>query len=233
LDLLRIEAANPMNSITNWYGLNIIDTPGFGDTRGIDRDNNIVDQVRYLFSAKGDQGVLFLDSVCFIVKAPDARLTPVQRYIFHAIMSLFGKGIESNISTLITFADGADPPVLAFLKETKLPFGFTFQFNNSALFAVNKNLQSSVLSPFFWEMGCKSFEAFFRHFKTFETRSLSQTKDVLHEREQLKTIISNIRPQISVGLSKLSELRELLDVFNRHKNDIESNEDFTYEVDET
>ncbi|XP_048768023.1 uncharacterized protein LOC125674784 isoform X2 [Ostrea edulis] len=215
------------------YTLNIIDTPGFGDTRGIDRDNNIVDQVRYLFSAKGDKGVLYLDSVCFIVKAPDARLTPVQRYIFHAIMSLFGKDIESNICTLITFADGADPPVLACLMEAKLPFGSTFQFNNSALFAVNKNLQSNALSPFFWEMGCKSFEAFFKHLKKFETRSLSQTKDVLHEREQLKTIISSIRPQISAGLSKLSELREQLDLFNRHENDIENNKDFTYEVEET
>ncbi|XP_062622249.1 uncharacterized protein LOC134283784 [Saccostrea cucullata] len=215
------------------YTLNIIDTPGFGDTRGPERDNAIVDQVRYLFSAKGDEGVLFLDSVCFIVKAPDARLTPVQKYIFHAIMSLFGKDIESNICTLITFADGADPPVLACLKEANLPFGNTFQFNNSALFAPNKNLQNSSLSPFFWEMGCKSFEAFFRHMKRFETRSLSQTQDVLHEREQLKTIICSIRPQITAGLSKLSELREQLDLFNRHKNDIESNKDFTYEVEET
>lgn len=71
--------------------LNIIDTPGFGDTRGIERDNAIVDQIRHLFSAQGEQGVLYIDAVCFIVKAPDARLTVVQRYIFSSIMSLFGK----------------------------------------------------------------------------------------------------------------------------------------------
>ena len=29
------------------------------------------------------------------------------------IMSLFGKDIEENICTLITFTDGAEPPVLA------------------------------------------------------------------------------------------------------------------------
>jgi predicted GTPase len=146
----------PMKGSRLKYTLNIIDTPGFGDTRGIERDHAVVDQIRHLFSAKGEQGVLYLDAVCFIVKAPDARLTVVQKYIFHSIMSLFGKDIESNICTLITFADGAKPPVVASLKESKLPFGTTFQFNNSALFSENKTT-NATLSPMFWEMGCCSF----------------------------------------------------------------------------
>lgn len=215
------------------YTLNIIDTPGFGDTRGIERDHAVIDQIRHLFSAQGEQGVLYIDAVCFIVKAPDARLTPVQKYIFHSIMSLFGKDIESNICTLITFADGAKPPVLASLKESKLPFGKSFQFNNSALFSENKTLANTTLSPMFWEMGCCSFESFFAKLNDFQTRSLCQTKNVLEEREQLKTVISNIRPQVTAGLSKLSELREQVDIFTRYKNEIKDNENFTYQVDET
>lgn len=212
------------------YTLNIIDTPGFGDTRGIERDNAIVDQIRQLFSAKGDQGVLYIDAVCFIVKAPDARLTVVQKYIFSSIMSLFGKDIESNICTLITFADGAKPPVLASLKESQLPFGLTFSFNNSALFAENIH---NPLSPMFWKMGCSSFESFFEHVGRLQTRSLCQTKNVLDEREQLKTVISNIRPQVTAGLSKLSELQQQLDIFKKYQNEIEDNQNFEYEVDET
>lgn len=215
------------------YTLNIIDTPGFGDTRGIERDNAIVDQIRQLFSAKGDQGVLYIDAVCFIVKAPDARLTVVQKYIFSSIMSLFGKDIESNICTLITFADGAKPPVLASLKESQLPFGLTFSFNSSALFAENKELVHNTLSPMFWKMGCSSFERFFANISRLQTRSLRQTKDVLDEREQLKTVILNIRPQVTAGLSKLSELQQQLDVFKKYKNKIEDNQNFEYEVEET
>lgn len=52
------------------YTLNIIDTSCFGDTSTVDRWDSIEDQVRYLFKSKGDEGLLFLDSVCFIVKAP-------------------------------------------------------------------------------------------------------------------------------------------------------------------
>lgn len=215
------------------YTLNIIDTPGFGDTRGIERDNAIVDQIRQLFSAKGDQGVLYIDAVCFIVKAPDARLTVVQKYIFSSIMSLFGKDIESNICTLITFADGATPPVLASLKESKLPFGSKFNFNNSALFADNKDLIHNTLAPMFWKMGCSSFEKFFEQICKLQTRSLCQTKNVLDEREQLKTVISNIRPQVTAGLSTLSELQQQLDIFKKYKNEIEDNQNFEYDVDET
>lgn len=214
------------------YTLNIIDTPGFGDTRGIHRDQITVDQIRHLFSEKGERGVLFIDAVCFIVKAPEARLTVSQKYIFSSIMSLFGKDIESNICTLITFADGAEPTVLASLKEAKLPFGSNFRFNNSALFAENQNLASS-LSPMFWDMGCKSYQNFFAELHKFETRSLSQTKDVLQEREQLKTIIVSILPQVKAGLSKLSELRNQLDIFRKHSDEIENNKDFEYETEET
>lgn len=148
-------------------------------------------------------------------------------------MSLFGKDIESNICTLITFADGANPPVLASLSEANLPSDSYFQFNNSALFAENKNLATTSMSPMFWEMGCKSFQKFFDQLKDFPTRSLTQTKNVLKEREQLKTVVACILPQVKAGLSKISELRNELEIFKRHKDDIENNKDFEYEVEET
>lgn len=186
-----------------------------------------------MFSAEFPKGVLYIDAVCFIVKAPDARLTVSQKYFFSSIMALFGKDMESNICTLITFADGAEPPVLASLKEANLPFGSTFEFNNSALFAANKNLAPTSLSSMFWNMECKSFQKFFNTIYHFETRSLAQTVDVLKEREQLKSVLESIYPQVKAGLSKLSELRNQLDAFQRNRNDIENNKDFEYEVDET
>nr|XP_022290966.1 uncharacterized protein LOC111102491 isoform X2 [Crassostrea virginica] len=215
------------------YTLNIIDTPGFGDTKEIERDNVIVDQLRQLFSAQGDQGVLYIDAVGFLVKAPDARLTVVQKHIFHSIMSLFGKDIEKNICTLITFADGAQPPVLASLKESGLPFGHTFSFNNSALFAENGDNVHNVLSPMFWEMGCNSFKRFFTYIFDLETKSLCQTKDVLEEREKLKTIISRIRPQVTAALSKVTELSELLNFYQKFQNETKENEKFEFTVSET
>lgn len=186
-----------------------------------------------MLSSDSDEGIFFIDAVCFIVKAPDARLTVSQKYIFSSILSLFGKDIESNICTLITFADDAKPPVLASLSEANLPSDSYFQFNNSALFEGNKNLATTSMSPMFWEMSCKSFQKFFDQLKDFPTKSLTQTKNVLKEREQLKTVVACILPQVNAGLSKLSELRNELEIFKKHKDDIENNKDFKYDVEET
>lgn len=212
------------------YTLNIINTPGFEQTRGLERDQCTIAQIRQLFSRKNPKGVFCIDAVCFIVKAPDAGLTAFQKYIFSEIMDLFGKDLESNICTLVTFADGGEPPVFASLKEDKLPFGSTFEFNNSALFAANKYLTSTSLSPIFWELGCKSFQMFFDKIFYFNTRSLLLTNYVSEEREQLKQVIVSIFPQVKSGLSKLSELRNHLDIFQKHRADIENYKDFEYEV---
>lgn len=213
--------------------LNIIDTPGFGDTRGIKRDNVIIDQIRSLFSAQDEKGVLDIDAVCFIAKAPDARLTATQTYIFNSIMALFSKDIASNICTLITFADGATPAVLASLKESKLPFGKTFTFNNSALFAENEKNISNSLSPMFWKMGCDSFEKILKHIDGLDTKSLFLSKKVLDERNQLKTTISNILPQVTIGLTTIARLKKEQEMVERHKDDIENNRNFCEKVPET
>lgn len=139
------------------YDLNIIDTPGFGDTRGIIRDKAIVDQIREFFTTPGDQGISFLDAVCFVTQAPLARLTPPQRYIFDAILSVFGQDIASNIYVLITFADGNDPPVRSALKAAHVPFQGSYKFNNSALFASPGKFDEVHLEIYFGKWGRKVF----------------------------------------------------------------------------
>lgn len=225
---ITVYTIHPMEGSRLSYTLNIIDTPGFGDTRGLERDSAIVDQIRHLFSAKEDHSILNIDAVCFIVKAPDARLTGVQKYIFSSIMSLFGKDIGSNICTLITFADGSKPSVLASLQESNLPFGLNFNFNNSALFADSKDVEQRILSAKFWEMGCSSFQKFFDHMSHFETKSLKQTTSVLNERERLKSVILNLRPQIQMGLLQLEKLKKQKKMFLEHSDLCENNKDYEY-----
>lgn len=215
------------------YTLNVIDTPGFGDTGGIERDRQIVEQIHSLFSKEGEAGVVFIDAVCFLIKAPDARLTPTQMYIFNAIMSLFGQDIENNFCMLVTFADGKRPPVLSALKEANLPHNQYFPFNNSGLFAENGRESESCFSSLFWEMGCKSFRSFFQKLASMETKSLKQTKEVLQQRELIELNIENLHPILDAGLNKVEELRIEIRILEDFKAQIEANSDFTYTVSET
>ncbi|WAQ96119.1 hypothetical protein MAR_028809 [Mya arenaria] len=210
------------------YTIHVIDTPGFGDTRGIERDQEIVQQIKELFSEKEPKGVMSIDAVCFLIKAPDARLTPIQSYIFQQIMSLFGKDIEENICSLVTFADGLDPPVFAALKESGLPFGKRFTFNNSGLFAKNKGIDSTCLSPMFWAMGMKSFRNFFNYIDDLPTKSLQLTTDVLNERCRLEMTVVNLQPKLDMGLHKIYQLKGEIRFFEENKAIIADNKDFMY-----
>uniref|UniRef100_A0A3B4GG97 Septin-type G domain-containing protein n=1 Tax=Pundamilia nyererei TaxID=303518 RepID=A0A3B4GG97_9CICH len=118
------------------FSLTIVDTPGFGDTRGIEKDREIVEQLRNLFSAQG--GVSEIDAVCFVAQAALARLTPTQKYVFDSVLSIFGKDVAENIRILVTFADGQRPPVLEAINAAGVPCPKTkdglpvhFKFNNS------------------------------------------------------------------------------------------------------
>ena len=79
------------------YTLTIIDTPGFGDTEGIERDKHITEQICHFLSTEGPNGIDHLDAVGFIVQSSQVRLSAAQKYIFHSVLSLFSKDIEKNI----------------------------------------------------------------------------------------------------------------------------------------
>ena len=186
------------------YTLTVIDTPGFGDTGGIERDKKIVQQIKELFSIAGDEGIDRLHGIGFVTQAPLARLTPTQQYVFDAILSVFGKDVADNIFLMITFADGKKPPVVDAVKAANVPYQAFFKFNNSALFA--SKFEDDEFDNMFWKMGTNSFKEFFRQFSTAKTQSLQQTREVIQEREKLETIIQGLQPQIKAGLNKIDML---------------------------
>ncbi|XP_071148474.1 uncharacterized protein [Mytilus edulis] len=217
------------------YTINLIDTPGFGDTRGLEQDAKIIEQIRELFNSKGERGVATLDAVCFILKAPDARLTTTQKYIFEAILSLFGNDIKDNICTLITFADGQRPPVLAGIQAIEgipLPYDTYFTFNNSALFVDNTTNTPNNLSSFFWDMGIKSCQTFFDHLTILQTKSLSLTTEVLRKRQKVENTVIHLQQEIEVGLSQINVLEKEVRIFSQNEQAILQNKNFEYLVDE-
>ncbi|XP_039905297.1 uncharacterized protein LOC120744796 [Simochromis diagramma] len=226
------------------FSLTIVDTPGFGDTRGIERDREIVEQIRNLFTSS--HGVSEIDAVCFVAQAALARLTATQKYVFDSVLSIFGKDVAENIRILVTFADGQRPPVLEAIKAAGVPCPKTkeglpvhFKFNNSALFANNKSAEGDRMSDdddegdfdqMFWEMGTKSMKRFFAALNKIETKSLTLTKEVLRERKQLEISVENLQVQVKLGLAKLEEIKETREKLKEYEAEISRNENFEFEV---
>ena len=217
------------------YNLTIVDTPGFGDTRGIDHDKAITEQIRRFFNTKGSAGIDHVDAICFMAQAGNPRLTPTQQYVFDRILAMFGKDVKKNILVLFTFADGQKPQALSAMIEAGIleDENNFFKFNNSALFAATSGENDEDnFDRMFWKMGIKSFEKFFQGLAEMEPKSLVLTKQVIDERAQLEVRLSGLREKIELGVNKLSELQQLARVCNQHAADINANWNFKFTVQE-
>ncbi|KAM3603938.1 uncharacterized protein V6R79_004313 [Siganus canaliculatus] len=241
------------------YSLTIIDTPGFGDTGGIERDIEITGQLRNLFSS--DLGVNEIDAVCFVVQAPLVRLTPSQKYVFDSVLSIFGKDVEENIQILVTFADGQRPPVIEAISASGVPCPKNkagqpvhFKFNNSVLFSDNKTSgadSSDVdreddnegegedededddgedFDEMFWKMGTQSMKKFFSALSRMKTKSLTLTKEVLRERQHLENLVEHLQIQVRMELEKLEDIRQTTEKLRDNEAEVKRNEEFEIEV---
>ena len=137
------------------YTVTVIDTPGFGDTDGVERDKKIVKHIETLFKTKGENGIDRLDAIGFVTQSSLPRLTPIQQYIFDSVLSLFGNDVASNIFLLLTFADGQKPQVLSGIKQANMPYMDYFKFNNCVLYVSSKATEDDdrLIDKIFLELG--------------------------------------------------------------------------------
>ncbi|CAL8366283.1 unnamed protein product [Boreogadus saida] len=219
--------------------LTIVDTPGFGDTRGIERDGLIMSQLENLFSARS--GISEIDAICFVAQASLARLTMTQEYVFDSVLRIFGKDVAENIRILVTFAGDTTPLVLGAIKEFGVPCPKTknglpihFKFNNSDKIIPgannedesNEDAEDDDDDKKRWNMGTKNMKKLFSALNGIKTKSLTLTKEVLRSRAQLEISIENIKIKVKLAL----EINQESQILKTHKSAIKENGKFYYEV---
>ncbi|XP_035286622.1 uncharacterized protein LOC118234294 [Anguilla anguilla] len=240
-EIIPDEGKNPKTSLTTVYeifgleelsvpfSLTVIDTPGYGDTTVKD---DIIAQNLYRLLESFD--IVELDAVCLVVKASAYHLTPFQKKIFDSILSLFGKNMEKNIMTLITFSDWTSPSnALEAVIESGVPFPkdeidepVHFLFNNCPLNDYQNKYEKSFKHH--WDNGTESMREFFQTLDRMETQSLRMTENVLRERRRLEACIQSFESQIKVVEMKLKALEEVKKTLEEHKEDMRKNNNFQY-----
>lgn len=81
----------------------MIDTPGFGDTRGIEYDGRIDTMIKTTFKR-----LKTLYYVCLVSKSTDNRLLGSTKYVCETIQNLFGKDLSDRVLLMNTFSDGKE-----------------------------------------------------------------------------------------------------------------------------
>ena len=230
-DIFRMKGSNL------GYSLTIVDTPGFGDTRGLERDKMIMEQIRQYFQSP--DGVLGLEAVCFLLQASLARLTPTQKYIYDSILSLFGKDIKDNIRLMITFADNREPRVLSSIRASDIPYALDdrgrikcHKFNNSSLFVpvYTQDAQEDFFNKVLYDMTAQSFQQFLTDLAAMQTTSLMLTKEVLLERRRLEVVVEGLQLRIQHGLDRLEEFNQIRNALSEQEQRMDFNENSQFQV---
>ena len=111
--------------------IRLIDTAGFGDTRGNSYDDIITQDIRKLLTDEIND----IHAIWFIMKSTETRAHERLIDIFDKLFSLFVKDVIKNIIVVFTFSDFSDNFVaLETLKNPKLPFAKIMENINEKLF---------------------------------------------------------------------------------------------------
>ncbi|XP_072309378.1 uncharacterized protein [Eucyclogobius newberryi] len=187
------------------YSLTIIDTPGYGDTRGIEHDEIITKKLLELFKAPDEvSGVKSMDAVGLVLKSSQNRLDERIAYVFNSITSIFGKDMDKNIVAMVTYSDGMEPKnVFEVLDDANIKYArdednepIYFLFNNRQKDKRGKKKEKTAAQYAFKisEDGMSEFTDFLVE---CEPRSLEETKKVLKERTRLTACIENFKERVN------------------------------------
>ncbi|CAG0906596.1 unnamed protein product, partial [Darwinula stevensoni] len=174
------------------YTLTVIDTPGFGDCEGLHKDEELVVKMREFFELCEPHGLNTVNAVGFVLPASTARLTASQKYIFHASTQMFGIDTKEKFVLLCSFCDGQEPAAIVVVKNAKLFYQDYHPFNNSALFASNKD----PMQKMFWDLGLNSNKNFLASLGEMTPVGLAMTREVLVERRALAENLKKLQEQI-------------------------------------
>ncbi|KAL1248234.1 hypothetical protein QQF64_021552 [Cirrhinus molitorella] len=214
--------------------LTIIDTPGYGDTHGVDLDKQIAESLLSL--SKSAEEIHEIDTVCLVIKATQNRLSDRQRYIFDAVQSLFGRDIAENIVLLFTHSTGAPPKnALTAVKEAEIKCAVNDK--NQPVFFLFDNCQSDaadedyeIIQEQSWNLSFRGMTQFFKFLDTAQPKSLKMTRDVLQKQKQLEANISNLKSRVELMELKQNELQLTQEALEQNKEHVENNKNFEYQV---
>ncbi|UJR17350.1 hypothetical protein I4U23_004245 [Adineta vaga] len=202
--------------INSQFNIRLIDTPGMGDTRGLEQDDLIMQHILSYINS-----LPYINAVCILLKPNESKLNILFRSYFTQLLSFLGEKIRNNIIFCFThtratfFAPGNTVPLLKKLlhsnsiKNISLKKMNTFCFDNEAfryLIARQNGLQFDVYQKEeyqrSWEISVKETTHFLQYIcrdlkpcdqKNWQSVENAQWQINKMIRPMLETIRNNIR----------------------------------------
>uniref|UniRef100_A0A914P788 G domain-containing protein n=1 Tax=Panagrolaimus davidi TaxID=227884 RepID=A0A914P788_9BILA len=217
---------------TSKYIVNIIDTPGIGDTRGVEQDK---ENTRKILNAIGQYKDLH--AICFLFKANEARMTLSFRYCISELLLQLHKDAVDNIIFFFTNARGTFykpgdtmTPLSEFLSELQNQRGLRISLAADKICCTDNEAFRLVCAHF---NGAKFTEEDFLNFAGSWKQSAAETHRFIEFAARQRphhvadTISINKARTIILHLAKpLADVNELIEsnikVFDDRKKDLQN-----------
>ena len=210
------------------FTLTVIDTPGYGDCTGLERDKAITTQISSLVQNPSLYGLTELHGIGFVVQASAVRLTRSQKYIYDSMLAILGKDLGKNILIATTFSDAGKILVEDAIKEENIPYCGIFKFNSCSIFAEQDDDEDRCsLMKISYSMTNKQIRNFLLRLGDIESQTFVQTGEVLKKRLLLEETIKALAPEIKKTLVLLDNLEQERKVL--HEYEACSDADHPYE----
>ena len=215
----------------------IIDSQGFGDTRGKEYDELIFKAFEYAFTNIIDH----INTIFFIAKSSDSRLDILTKYIFSCATSLFSEDISTNFIFLCTHADktafregplfieiiNADDNFKKIIDQMDKKYWYILD----SLSIFDDDIDDKICKYSFAQL----YELFEEKIKNSKRKNILKSYEIISKRNDIKNIVKNIILQykkIIPEKQKISEIEKKIIECQNSINDIEYRiENKKYEMD--
>ena len=197
----------------------IVDSQGFGDTRGKEYDELIKKSFEYVFNNL----IKHINSIFFIAKSTDCRLDITTKYIFSCVTSLFSEDVCENLVFLTTFANkstisqgplfiksiSSNDKFISILKKTSKKWYYVVE---SISILDNEADKLTVYS--FQQME----DLYNEKIKNSKKKSIKNSCEIINKRNSIQNKVKNIISLYHKILEEKNKIKEIDIKINEQKN---------------
>ena len=203
----------------------LIDSQGYGDTRGKQYDELIDKAFQYVFS----HVIEHINAVGFIVKSNTNRIDILTKYIFSSVTSLFSEDISENFIILATFANKSTmekgPDFVSSIKtdadflkiEERMDSNWWYAFDG-------KNILDNEKDKLTVYSFSKASEYYEQKVKKLRKKAIKKCAEVLNTRMELKVEVENLTDNFYKLVVEQGNLIKKENIINSNANKIEEME---------
>ena len=199
----------------------IIDSQGYGDTRGKEYDELINETFEYAFT----NIIKHINTICFIVKSSEARLDILMKYIFSCVTSLFSDDICQNFIILNTFANRETMKKGPFFVDS-IQNDDTFKeiikkFDKKWWYATeNYNIFDKDKSKLTLYSFKQLNELYEEKVKNSRPRNISKSSEIIGSRNKIKTVVKDFISKYKSLKSEIQQIPGIENKINEYENKI-------------